>query len=196
TSARRARRRAARAACPRTPRARAAAAAAPSSRTRAPRPPPPPPAARRATSRPPRRARARPAGRRPRPRRGRRCRSSAAESTAAARVLLDRSAELRRPEVGPERVRERELRVGGLPQQEVRQPQLAGRADQEIGIRHLRRIEEARERRLVDGVSARGQPPRALDDLGPAAVVERDPEVEPRLARRRLLERVELRLQP
>ena len=54
----------------------------------------------------------------------------------------------------------------------------------------------AAERLLVDGSALLGDAARGLDDLGPAAVVERDPEVEPRLARGRALELAHLLLQP
>src|SRR5205823_9251945 len=73
------------------------------------------------------------------PTRARRSRatSPSAESTAPARVLLDRGPELLRPEVGPERVGEDVLGVGGLPEEEVRDAALARRADHEVRVRHL-----------------------------------------------------------
>src|SRR5919198_6272928 len=54
--------------------------------------------------------------------------------------LVERRLEIRTIEVRPERLREHELRVRALPQQEVREPALAARADQEVGIGHLRRV--------------------------------------------------------
>ena len=51
-----------------------------------------------------------------------------------------------RAEVGPERVHEHELGVRGLPEEEVRDALLAGGADDEVGVRELRRVEPLRER--------------------------------------------------
>src|SRR6266511_321619 len=53
-------------------------------------------------------------------------------------------------EVGPVDRQEAELGVGALPEQEVREPHLAGRANDEIGIGQPVREEAARERLLVD----------------------------------------------
>src|SRR6188472_1312449 len=76
--------------------------------------------------------------------------SSGAESSAAARILLDRGLQARLAEVGPERLVEDELRVGRLPEQEVRDSLLARRADHEVGIAQLRRVQARRERVLGD----------------------------------------------
>src|SRR5438876_1669270 len=54
---------------------------------------------------------------------------SAAVAAPAAGVVVEGGAKLIHAEVGPERVDEDELRVGELPQEEVRDPQFAGRAD-------------------------------------------------------------------
>src|SRR5436309_10514995 len=132
-----------------------------------------------ATSRRATPCRARAAGRRARPGRGRRIQSSAAESTAAARVILDCGSKLVWAEVRPERVGEDELRIRRLPEQEVRHPQLARGADDEVGIRHLRCVEMARERVLVDRLAGGGDPPGGFDELCPPAVVKGDPEYEP-----------------
>src|SRR5262245_3114735 len=51
--------------------------------------------------------------------------------------LRDRAVEIGRPEVGPEGGRDQELRVGDLPQEEVRDSHLAAGANQEIGIRDV-----------------------------------------------------------
>src|SRR5688500_9952147 len=77
-------------------------------------------------------------------------RSSAAEPPLAAGVLAERVLELGPAEVGPERVHEDELRVGALPEQEVRKPQLARGADHEIRIGQLGRVKPGGERLLVD----------------------------------------------
>src|SRR5204862_8367240 len=96
--------------------------------------------ARRATNRLRRRPRAPPAGRRPRPGRARGADPlAAAEAAPAAGVVVEGGAELLLAEVGPKRVDEDELGVGELPQEKVRDPQLAGRADEQVWIRHLGR---------------------------------------------------------
>ena len=85
-------------------------------------------------------------------------------------------------EVGPERVGEDELGVGRLPEHEVRDPELAGGADQQVDLgaaRARRGAPRAPPRRRSSAARPSStQPPRRLDELGPAAVVERDPEVE------------------
>ena len=58
----------------------------------------------------------------------------------------ERVAEVIGAEVGPERVGEDELGVGRLPEHEVRDPELARGADQEVDLGQLRRIEARRER--------------------------------------------------
>ena len=124
---------------------------------------------------------------------------SAAESTPAARVLLDRGAQLVRPEVGPERVGEDVFGVRGLPEEEVRDAPLARRADHEVGVRHLGLVEaaaSAASSMSSGSTPVSSEPPRRVDELGAAAVVERDPEPEPRVRRRRLLEAVHLLPEP
>ena len=100
-------------------------------------------------------------------------RSRAANAASASR----RSS---RAEVGPERVGEDELGVGRLPEHEVRDPELAGGADQQVDLGQLGRVEARRDRRLVDLVGREAvldAAARRLDELRPAAVVEGDPEV-------------------
>ena len=53
-------------------------------------------------------------------------------------------------EIGPEHRQEDELRIGRLPEQEIADPLLAGRADDEVGIGNARRVERLLERRVVD----------------------------------------------
>src|SRR5438046_215833 len=79
----------------------------------------------RTTSRRAKRGPAPRATRRPRPGSGSRKDSSTAEAAASLRVGGEGLLELFVPEVRPERVGEDELGVGQLPQQEVRDPQLA-----------------------------------------------------------------------
>ena len=84
-------------------------------------------------------------------------------------------------EVGPQRVGEDELGVRSLPEHEVRDPPLPGGADQQVDVTKLGGVEPLRERVLVDGVrrdAVDDQPARRLHELGAAAVVEGDPQVE------------------
>ena len=86
-------------------------------------------------------------------------------------------------EVGPELVAEHELRVGGLPQQVVGQPLLAARADDQVGIVHLGRVQVRAE--LFLGGPREGS--RRVDDLRPAAVVERHEQRDALVGARQLL---------
>src|SRR5262249_14438383 len=92
----------------------------------------------------------------------------AAEPAPALLVRRERLFERAAVEVGPELVAEHELRVGALPEQEVRNPLLAAGADQEVGIVHLRRVEPGPELLVGPPVEAAC----GVDDLRPAAVVE------------------------
>src|SRR3712207_8776262 len=73
------------------------------------------------------------------------------------------------PEARPQLVREDELGVGALPEEEVRQPPLAARAYQQVGVGDLRRVQAAGELLLATAVEARS----GVQDLRPPAVVER-----------------------
>src|SRR5262249_19662044 len=107
---------------------------------------------------------------------------AAAEPAPALGVLSERLPEVAAVEVWPELVDEHELGVGELPEHEVRHAQLPARPDQQVGIGELGRVEVRRKHVLVDlarvGPALR-DPPRRLDELGAAAVVERDPEAQP-----------------
>ena len=73
--------------------------------------------------------------------------------------------------------------------------ELAGGADEEVGLGHLGRVQARGDRVLVDVARVDAlldQPPRGLDDLRAAAVVEGDPELEALVGRRRLLEPLDL----
>ena len=74
-----------------------------------------------------------------------------AEPSLAAGVGVQRGLELGAAEVGPERGRELELRVGRLPQQEVRHAHLAARADDQVGVGHVGRVQVLAQPLLVDG---------------------------------------------
>src|SRR5262245_66005453 len=63
--------------------------------------------------------------------------SHLSESSRPALEFGDGSIEIDRSEVRPERRRDPELCVGDLPQKEVRDPHLAARPDQQIGIGHV-----------------------------------------------------------
>ena len=82
-------------------------------------------------------------------------------------------------EVGPQRVGDPDLRVRDLPEQEVADPHLAARPDQQVGIGLARGIEKISEALLVQLVGAdarRHDAARGFHDFGAAAVVERDVE--------------------
>src|SRR5579864_2337932 len=73
-----------------------------------------------------------------------------AEPAAALGVLCEGAAQVARVEVRPQAVYEHELGVGELPEHEVRDADLAARADQQVGIGKLGRIEVRGEDVLVD----------------------------------------------
>src|SRR5919198_1617459 len=117
---------------------------------------------------------------------------SAAEAAAAARIVLQGGAELRLAEVRPQGVDEDELGVRELPEQEVRDAKLARRPDQQVRIRHVRLVQAGRECLLVDLVrfdAVLDEPACGGGQLGAPAVVEGDPELEPLVSGRLLLER-------
>src|SRR5439155_22215965 len=112
-----------------------------------------------------------------------------AEAAPAAGVIVEGGGELLLAEVGPERVDEGKLGVGELPQEEVRDPQLAGGTDQQVGVGHPGRIQVRRERLLVDLSAGGDGAVRGVDELGSPAVVEGDPQVQAAVALRLALER-------
>src|SRR5262245_61196228 len=97
---------------------------------------------------------------RARARRGSAVADEAAELAHAASVVAQRDEQGRLPELGPAHLRDVDLGIRGLPQEEVREPRLAGRADQEVGIGRLGVVEVAPQGLLVD---ARGIERAALD---------------------------------
>src|SRR5205807_10173344 len=110
----------------------------------------------------PRRAPSRPAARAAAPPRwpGRRTRCAPAdcgrshrdfsEAPIAPLVIEDRPEQVAARAVGPEHRRDVQLRVGELPQQEIRQPVLAERADQEVGVAPGRGVQLLAPRLLAD----------------------------------------------
>src|SRR5262245_26860298 len=98
-------------------------------------------------------------------------------------------------EVGPERVGHPDLGVGDLPEQEVADAHLAARPDQQIGIGLAGGVEGGREPLLVQLLRSDpggDEPSGGLDDLGAAAVVERDVEQHAAVLRGLLLGRLQL----
>ena len=76
-------------------------------------------------------------------------RFDAAEPACSPPVFLDRGLEVRLGKIRPEHGREDEFAVGALPEQEIAQPQLAARPDDQVGIRDVRQIQGARDGGLV-----------------------------------------------
>ena len=101
--------------------------------------------------------------------------TSGAEPPLARRILLQRGDERRIVEIGPQDRQEHEFGVGRLPEQEIRQPHFAGRADDEVRIGNVRRYRAARRIRsasIACGIetpvaNVARQAPRRLDDLLP-----------------------------
>jgi hypothetical protein len=67
--------------------------------------------------------------------------AQAAERAPAPLVLGDGGHEVVAAVVGPQGVGEQVLRVRALPQEEIRDAHLTGRADHQIGIRRVGKIE-------------------------------------------------------
>jgi hypothetical protein len=101
--------------------------------------------------------------------------------TAATRVLVDGGEQALLAEVRPQGLVEDELRVCGLPEQEVRDPLLPRRPDHQIGIGKFGRV-QARGHGLFGHVLGSDpfleNPARCFHELGASSVVERDPEVQ------------------
>src|SRR5208282_6259891 len=65
----------------------------------------------------------------------------AAVTALAPLEILNRLQHVDAAKVRPEPVSDEDLRVGDLPQQEVRDAHLTRRADQQIRVRHVRRVQ-------------------------------------------------------
>src|SRR5438445_2585674 len=104
--------------------------------------------------------------------------SPPAESAAALRELGERLLERLAREVGPELVPEYELGVGRLPQQVVGQAPLAARADDHVGVVHLRCVQAGAELLLARAAEV----PRSVNDLRAPSVVEGDEQGDARVA--------------
>src|SRR5271163_1730810 len=102
-----------------------------------------------------------------------------AEPTLARRILIERGDESRVVEIRPQDRQEDEFGIGRLPEQEIRQPHLAGGADYEIGIGKSGRVEPVGQIVLPDRLGVEApvtnvdrKAPRRLDDLLPGAIIE------------------------
>src|SRR3954449_7175065 len=115
-------------------------------------------------------------------------RLAATEPPLARAILLQRGLERLAGEVGPQLVAEDQLGVGRLPEQVVGQAALAARADDQVGVVHLRGVHEVRERLLASPLVALG----GVEDLRARAVVEGDEQRDPRVGGRRRLGPVHL----
>src|SRR5215210_5044633 len=117
------------------------------------------------------------------------------EAAPAGRVVVEALLERFAREIRPELVAEDELGIGELPQQVVRDAELAARSDQKVGIVHVGCVEVAPE--VLLGVTREGS--RCVDDLRSAAVVECHEQRDALVAVRELLRPVhaarELRVQ-
>jgi hypothetical protein len=80
--------------------------------------------------------------------------AEASEAAFAALVVGDGFEEMDAAEVRPETVGDEDFGVGDLPEEEVRDALLAGGADDEVGVRHVRGVEGARDAGLVEGVES------------------------------------------
>ena len=93
-------------------------------------------------------------------------------------ILLDRPPQITAIEVGPESIKENQLRVRALPEQEVRRALLSRRADEQIDVGDVRFVEEVPEALLGELARIKSSlgsqlrdPPRGVDDFGAASVV-------------------------
>ena len=80
----------------------------------------------------------------------------ASEAALALLVVGDGFEEVDAAEVGPEAVGDEDLGVGDLPEEEVGDALLAGGADDEVGVGHVRGVEGAGDVGLVEGVEGAG----------------------------------------
>ena len=105
---------------------------------------------------------------------------------------------MRRVEIGPEHVEKDELRIGGLPEQEIRQPLLPRGAQDQVWVGHSVGAEEAGEGGFIEGSGIQRAGLRRLcdrlgrhDNFRPRPIGQRDGQVQLRSARRRFLGRAD-----
>src|SRR5262245_37738352 len=118
--------------------------------------------------------------------------SHPAETARAALILGDGPVEIDLRKVRPEDRGDPQLRVGDLPQEEIRDPHLPAGPDEEIRIRHVSRVERLGDVLLADllGIElARAhlarEGPHGIEQLVAAAVVERHQQGRPGVVRGR-----------
>src|SRR5262245_21981140 len=119
----------------------------------------------------------------------------AAVASIALLIRDHRLEQIAPAEIGPQRVGHPDLGVGDLPQQEIADAHFAAGADEQIRIGLVGGVEEFAEALLVQivGGDVGGEhAARSVDDLGAAAVVERDVEQHPAVRRRLALADLEL----
>src|SRR3990172_3622791 len=85
--------------------------------------------------------------------------------------LNDRGEEVIASEVGPQDIREVELGVRRLPEQEIGKPLLTAGPDDQVGIREIRRVQLGGERRVVNGVGRQGAVPRTGGEAAAAPTI-------------------------
>src|ERR671914_175464 len=103
---------------------------------------------------------------------------------------LEGPQELLRGEVGPQRFRHVELGVGYLPEQEVRDAQLAAGPDHQVDLGYIGGVEVTGEGHLVDFLRRKtvcDYPAGGVHDLSASTVVERDVDVEAVVIRGKVL---------
>src|SRR5918999_1554870 len=114
----------------------------------------------------------------------------AAPAPGAGPERLQSLQELLGGEVGPQRFRHVELGVGYLPEQEVRDAQLAACPDQQVDLGYVGGVEVTGERHLVDVLrreSVCDYPPGGVHDLRASSIVERDVDIEAVVIRGKVL---------
>src|SRR5687767_9620416 len=103
---------------------------------------------------------------------------------------LEGQHELLGGEVGPQRIRHVELGVGYLPEQEVRDAQLAAGPDHQVDLGYVGGVEVTGEGHLVDLLRRETvceDPAGGVHDLGASTVVEGDVDVEAVVGRSKVL---------
>src|SRR5215207_9050999 len=114
----------------------------------------------------------------------------AAPASGPGPERLEGPQELLGGEVGPQRICHVELCVGYLPEQEVRDAQLAAGPDHQVDLGYVGGVEVTGEGHLVDVLRREtvcDYPAGGVHDLGASSVVERDVDVEAAVARGKIL---------
>ena len=122
-----------------------------------------------------------------RPRSGAGLRDQPAEPAFAPVIFGNRAFQRGAVEIRPIGRHEHQLAIGGLPEQEIRQPLLAAGADDEVGVGQVRRVEvladqvggDRFEARCAPALTSAASRARGARDLLARAVVEGDDQREP-----------------